>query len=63
MNEWQCLLCAANFDGVLHTKPDNCPECHAPERYIVSAHERAEVEEQNRAINKHDEFLKEDKNG
>ena len=57
MNEWQCLLCGATFDGVLHTKPERCPECQAPERYIVSVEERAKIEEQNRAINKNDEFL------
>jgi len=59
MNEWECLLCSATFDGVLHTKPDRCPKCHAPERYIVSVFERAVIEEENRAINKRDEELEE----
>lgn len=56
MNEWQCLLCSATFDGVLHTKPDRCPECNAPDGYITSAFEQAEIEDENRRINKQEEM-------
>jgi len=58
--DFQCLLCGAQFDGVLHVKPERCPECQAPERYIESAKVWDRIEAENRAINKRDEFKEEE---
>lgn len=56
--DFQCTLCGEQFDGgVQHEKPDNCPACGAPEKYIVDAEAAEEHEAENRAINKHDEYL------
>jgi len=51
MNDYQCLLCGETFNGVLHTKPEQCPECGGPEDEIVPI----ELEEVNdRKENEHD---------
>ena len=61
MNEWECILCEATFDGILHTKPARCPVCKAPERYIISSDEWVKiVKEVNKAINKGEEELEND---
>ena len=52
MNEWQCLLCGATFDGVLHTKPEKCPECGGPENEIAPTEFKEEVND--RKENEHD---------
>ena len=57
MNEYLCTLCGEQFDGVLHTKPEQCPKCGAPERYIVDAFEAERIRAENRAINARDEEL------
>lgn len=55
--DFECTLCGHQFDGVLHVKPDKCPKCNAPERYIVDANEAARIRAENEAINNHDEYL------
>lgn len=55
--DFQCLLCGATFDGVLHTKPESCPKCDGPESEIVDAETEQIRMRQNEAINKHDEYL------
>lgn len=57
MSDFQCLLCRATFDGVLHTKPERCPVCDGPESEIVDAGEQQEEELRNERINKHDDYL------
>lgn len=62
--DYECTLCGEQFDGdVYHNKPDSCPECRAPYRYIVDANEAARIQAENEAINKRDEELEELKNG
>ena len=58
-DEFECLLCSSTFDGLLHAKPEKCPKCQAPERYIVDAFEQARIRAENERINKMDEYKEE----
>ena len=60
MNDFQCLLCGATFDGVLHTKPEKCPECGGPESEIVDAEEQHETDMKNWIINKQEDMRHDD---
>ena len=60
MDDFQCTLCGATFDGEgwPPVKPESCPYCDAPSVDIVES----SVAEDNRRINKHDEFLEDESN-
>ena len=56
--EWQCTNCGHQLDGYLHGKPDLCPECGNTDFEDTEAAKEREAED--RAINKHDEFLEDE---
>lgn len=57
-HEYQCKGCGHRLDGEMpmHDPPVICPECGCPE--IEDAELAEEREAENKAINAHDEYLK-----
>lgn len=56
MIDYECMLCGYIFESV---RPVSCPICSAPKSDVISFTQA----ERNREINKHDEFLEDEKNG
>ena len=58
--EWQCFSCGHQTDGYLHYRPDSCCMCGGT--IFESADKAEKRESENRAINKHDDYLEELRN-
>ena len=57
MDDWQCCSCGQQQDGILGYVPNACKECGCCDFEPAAEAEKREAE--NRAINKHDEYLDE----
>ena len=61
MKDWQCCNCGHQMDGIANYTPVKCEDCG--DEHFIDSEIAAEEEARNRAINAHDDYLKEIKNG